>query len=75
MIIILISLEKETLLSSVALLCYRVVNFYDLNVGILESLVIAFYLCRWAGRRRKVSNECTYVALFAFGVNNSKKIR
>ncbi|AAS41141.1 hypothetical protein [Bacillus pacificus] len=48
-------------------------NFYDLNVGILESLVIAFYLCRWAGRRRKVSNECTYVALFAFGVNNSKR--
>lgn len=42
-----------------------------LNVYILEFIVIVLYLRNRAGRRRKVSNECTYVALFAFGVNSS----
>lgn len=36
-------------------------------------MVVALYLRSGAGRRRKVSNECTYVALFAFGVNSSKR--
>lgn len=42
-----------------------------LNVCILEFIDIILYLRNRAGRRRKVSNECTYVALFAFCVNSS----
>ncbi len=33
--------------------------------------VVDLYLRGTAGRREKVSNECTYVVLFAFGVNSS----
>ncbi|MGH1297982.1 hypothetical protein ACQVVZ_18385 [Bacillus pretiosus] len=44
-----------------------------LKICTLEFMVILFYLRSGAGRRRKVSNECTYVALFAFGVNSSKR--
>ncbi|MGR5874767.1 hypothetical protein ACT7DH_14600 [Bacillus pacificus] len=61
MIIILIS-RKETLLSSVALI--SVVVLLDLNVGILESLVIAFYLCRWAGDEEVSMNICSIVCFW-----------
>lgn len=50
----------------------KVISFY-LNVFYIRFLVILLYLRSKAGRRRKVSNECTYVALFAFGVNSIKR--